>query len=235
MSSSSSQIFLLGATGRTGRLVLAEALSRNYHVTAMVRKASHNLPEHANLTIVVGDPTSTNDVKNALGQCIPDTPVFLISTLGQTRTSGNPFAATTSPPRYMEASIRAVISATEEMGKESPSFSVRKLVVMSMFGVGDSFANLNCIMRGIMKWSNMAQTLEDQDLVNEVVKAAQLPFVLVRPAMLKEGSVAPLKFYESSGKGAGFMPSVTVHSVARFLVDVVATNEYDGTAPVITN
>lgn len=234
----SSQILLLGATGKTGRLVLAEALERGHIVTALVRKANHSpgLPQHTNLHTVVGDPCSTADVETALRQCqrSSDLPITIISTLGQTRTSGNPFAATTSPPRFMEASVKAVLAASE-------TYPVRKLVIMSMFGAGESFNNLNFLMRWIMTCPNMAQTLEDQNLVDAAVKASSnasseaLPYVLVRPAMLKDGDEAPVKVYEASGKGVGFMPSVTAKSVARVLVDMMGTDEYDGTTPVITN
>ena len=67
------------------------------------------------------------------------------------------------------------------------------------------------------------------------MKAGTLPFVLVRPAMLKTGEASPLKFYGNTGKGSGFMPSVSPKSVAVFLVDAAVRSEVDGTTPVITN
>lgn len=82
----------------------------------------------------------------------------------------------------------------------------------------------------------MSQTLEDQNLVDETVRAnGNVPYVLVRPAMLTEGDAAPVKVYESSGSGAGWMPSVSMKTVARFLVDVAATGEFDGRTVVVTN
>lgn len=226
------QIFLLGATGRTGRLVLDEALKRGHFVTALIRKPNTDLPQHPNLTTVIGDPCKASDVGVALNTNQASIPIVIISTLGQTRTSGNPWGATTSPPRFMATSIEAVLSAAKSFAEPA---RIRKLVVLSSSGAGDSFANLNFMMQWIMKSSNMAQTIEDHNLVDEAVKAGSLPFVLVRPAMLKNADVAPLKFYGNDGKGAGIMPSTTMKSVASFLLDVTVDGQYDGTTPMVTN
>ncbi|THW14407.1 hypothetical protein D6D25_07247 [Aureobasidium pullulans] len=112
-------ILLIGATGRTGRLVLESALTRGYKVTALIRPSSA-LPSHPSLTISKGSPLETGDITTALATI--NGPVVLISTLGQTRTSGNPFAATTSPPLFMSASATAVAEAV----KGQPADKVKK-------------------------------------------------------------------------------------------------------------
>jgi nucleoside-diphosphate-sugar epimerase len=226
------QILILGATGRTGRLVLDEALKRGHFVTALIRKPNSDLTQHQNLTIVRGDPCQASDIGKALESAKPAIPIVIISTLGQTRTSGNPWAATTSPARFMATSIEAVLSGAQSFDEPA---RIQKLVVLSMFGAGDSFGSLNCMMQWIMKSSNMAQTLEDHNLVDKTVKAGGLPFVLVRPAMLKDADAAPLKFYGDTGKGSGFMPSASMRSVADFLLEVTVDGKYDGTTPMIAN
>jgi nucleoside-diphosphate-sugar epimerase len=234
MSTALPQILLIGATGRTGSLVLAEALSRGHTVTILIRKTSDSLPRHDNLTTVIGDPCMAADVEKALRATRSGLPVVIISTLGQTRTSGNPWAAATSPPRFMAASAKAVLAAVQSPSV-ADSVQVQKLVVMSMFGAGDSFAQLNFLMRWTMNHSNMDVTLEDQNLVDETVKAGGLPFVLVRPAMLRDGEAASVKVHGDDGQGAGFMPSVTVKSVAAFLLDAAVRDEFDGKTPMICN
>ncbi|KAJ9610234.1 hypothetical protein H2200_005011 [Cladophialophora chaetospira] len=228
------QILLIGATGRTGRLVLEEALYRGHLVTILIRKADDTLPQHNNLTISIGDPCVETDVEKALQATKPSVPVTIISTLGQTRKSGNPWAATTSPRRFMEASAKAVLAASQ-----SPSVrgmvKVEKLILMSMFGAGDSFDQLNFLMRWTMNHSNMDVAIEDQNLVDAAVKAGPLPFVLVRPAMLKNGEALPVKVHGNNGEGAGFMPSITVKSVVTFLLDAAVKSEFDGTTPMISN
>lgn len=226
------QILLIGATGRTGRLVLDEALKRGHFVTILIRKQNSDLPQHQNLTIVTGDPCKASDIGIALKNTKSSIPIVIVSTLGQTRTSGNPWAATTSPARFMATSVEAVISAAKSFDEPA---RIQKLVVLSMFGAGASFDNLNVMMRWIMKSSNMYQTWEDHNLVDKAVKTGGLPFVMVRPAMLKDTDATALKFYGNDGKGSGFMPSASMRSVAGFLLDVTVDKQYDGKTPMIAN
>jgi len=132
----------------------------------------------------------------------------------------------------METSAEAVISAAKSLDEPA---RIQKLVVLSMFGAGASFDNLNCLMQWIMKGSNMYQTLEDHNLVDKAIKTGGLPFVMVRSPMLKDTAAAPLKFYGDEGKGSGFMPSVSMRSVAGFLLDVTVDEAYDGTTPMVAN
>jgi hypothetical protein len=136
----------------------------------------------------------------------------------------------------MEAAVNAAMSASATFG--SGNVKVQKLVVMSMFGAGDSFLNLNFLMRWVMKHTNMLQTWEDQNLVDQAVKAGPLPFVLVRPAMLTadtgtEATPPAVNVYGNTGQGSGFMPSVGVRSAARFLVEAAVKSEFDGKTPVV--
>jgi len=90
-------------------------------------------------------------------------------------------------------------------------------------------------MRWTMNHSNMNVTLEDQNLVDKAVKAGSLPYVLVRPAMLKDGEALAVKVHGNVGEGAGFMPSISVKSVVEFLLDVAVKDEFDGMTPMISN
>ncbi len=49
------RLFILGATGGTGKHLVDLALQRGHHVTAFVR-SPQKLPRHERLTIVEGDP-----------------------------------------------------------------------------------------------------------------------------------------------------------------------------------
>jgi len=217
---------VLGGSGRTGKLIVEEALERGHQVTALVRKAG-SLDARPGLTLVEGTPLERRDVDRAI-TATKDEPSIIISALGQTRTSGNPWAAVTSPPRFMADSINNAIAAANV-------HSIHKIIVMNMFGAGSSWQNLNFLMKGTMKWSNMAQTLEDQNLVDEIVKNSGLTFVLARPAMLKGDLPLPIKQYGDEGEGCGFMPSISAKSVAIFLLDAAEQEHWDGKTPVLSN
>lgn len=88
----------------------------------------------------------------------------------------------------MSQSATAVIKAVKASNNK-----VLKVILMSMFGAGSSFRNLNFVMRATMLFSNMKQTLEDQNAVDQIIKQSKLRFVMPRPAMLKGDVALPVK------------------------------------------
>ena len=216
---------MLGASGKTGRILVSEALQQGLSVTVLVRNVESFEPRQG-LTVVEGTPLNMADLEKAM-RATKDRPVALVSTLGQTRKSGNPWSAPTSPPRFMADAIKNAIAVAKK-------FSIQKLIVMSMFGVGDSFKNLNIVMRGIMNYSNMAQTVEDHDLVDKLVKESGLNFVLVRPAMLKDGGDGPVKDLGDRGEKASFMPSISSKAVVSVLLEAAEMPNWDRRTPVLS-
>ena len=219
------RILVLGGNGKTGGLLIGRAIERGFDVTALVRNR-FSLVEVEGVTIVQGTPTKLEDVQRAV-QATTDVPVAIISTLGQQRKSGNPWSAPTSPPKFIGEAISNSIRVAAEA-------HIPKLVVMSMWGAGDSYTSLNFLMRLVMNYSNMAQTLEDHNLVDRIVKDSEVSFVLVRPTMLKGDMEAPVQDLGDKGEGAKFMPSISPISVANFLLDAVTTDMWDGRTPVIS-
>ena len=62
----------MGATGGTGRQLVAQALERGYAVTALVRNPSRLQIDHPNLTVIQGDVLDQTSVTSAMrGQDTP--------------------------------------------------------------------------------------------------------------------------------------------------------------------
>lgn len=60
------KIFLVGATGRTGKWILAELLARNHEVTALVRGGAGRLSSATKLRVVEGDLLESEGLVSAL-------------------------------------------------------------------------------------------------------------------------------------------------------------------------
>lgn len=114
-------------------------------------------------------------------------------------------------------------------------YGVKKLVIMSAFGVGDSFKGLNFLMRPIIAHTNMSAQFEDHNLVDKETKESGLDWVIVRPAMLKGEEALEVKVLSDTGREGSFMPSISRKSVAGFLVDAVENDTWIGRTPVICN
>lgn len=222
-------ILLIGASGRTGKLVLSEALKRGHTVTALVRNES-SLEPRTGLTIVQGNPLNVADIERAV--TVNDAhlmPSAAIVTLASVRASDSPFAKQVSPPRLLADSNKNVVEVLKRHG-------IKKIVTLSAVGVGDSWAQMPTIIAAMMSCSNMKYAYEDHNLVDQEMRTSGMDYVLVRPTRLVYGEdVKPVKNLGNEGKGQSFMSSTTTGSLAVFLVDAVESTELNGTTPVITN
>lgn len=222
------RILILGANGRSGRLVTNEALKRGHTVTALIRQPA-SIDAADGLTIVQGTPLNDADVGKAFTADRKDPVQAVIVTLNAPRESDSPFAKPVVPPDFLRNCVRNAITAMKQ-------HDVRKLVVMSAFGIGTSFQQLPWLMKLVFRYTNMKFQMEDHEAVDaEVREQDGIDWTLVRPAMLKEGGAAPVKELGEVGKGAGLTSGITRATVAGFLVTAAKQDTYSKRAIVIAN
>lgn len=221
---------LLGASGRTGQHVVSELLSQGHTAVALVRTSS-NLTPRAGLTVVTGSPLSQSDIRSALSAAPNLSPSVAIFTLNTVRASDSPFAAQVSPPRFLADSCANACEVLHQAG-------IRRIVVMSTAGVGDSWATLPWLSKAFMGWTNIKYALEDHGILDKEIRLTNMDWTLVRPVRLEFGNqkkTVDVKILGSSGKGMGMTDSVGVADVARFLVKVAVDGLFIQSAVVVTN
>ncbi|TVY43408.1 Flavin reductase (NADPH) [Lachnellula occidentalis] len=219
------QILIIGGSGRTGKIVIEEAVGKGHTITALVRKSASLSPSRG-LTIIEG-PLTAASIENAIVSS-PVPPSAVIVTLNSLRTSDSPFSAPISSPSMMTDAHIELIAAMKRHG-------MRKLVTMSAFGVGDSMPNLILPMRFILGHSNVAVGFKDHLEGEKVIRSSGLDWTIVKPAMLKDGERKEVKVWGDQGKGIGMMPSANRASVAGFLVQCAEGDEWNGMTPVIAD
>jgi putative NADH-flavin reductase len=60
------KLFVIGATGRTGREIVEQALARGHDVTAFVRSLESTSQRNERLTIVRGNAMEENELRDAM-------------------------------------------------------------------------------------------------------------------------------------------------------------------------
>lgn len=185
------KLFVVGATGRTGRVLLSQAIGRGHQVTALVRRASVLVPI-ANMTVVVGDPRNTDELAAAL----PGHDV-VISALGhRSKADGT----------LLRDSAAAILAALRRSG-------IRRYLVVSQ---GLLFPSRNPAI-GLLRWF-LADTVADSTEMEGVVRASDVEWTIVRAPRLKEGG--PSRGYciciGSRPRGARSMQRV---DLAMYLLD----------------
>ncbi|MCJ1448201.1 MAG: hypothetical protein MMC23_008715 [Stictis urceolatum] len=224
---------LLGASGRTGQHVVSELLSQGHTAVALVRTSSSITPRPG-LTIVTGSPLSKPDIRSALLAASPLSPSAAIITLNTVRKSNSPFAAQVSPPRFLADSCANVCEVLEHAG-------IHRIVVMSTAGTGDSWANLPWLSKAFMGWTNVKYALEDHGLVDKEIRLTKMDWTLVRAVRLRfddqerTDAKTDVRTLGSKGKGMSMTDSVSVTSVASFLVKVAVEGLFVQSAVVVAN
>jgi putative NADH-flavin reductase len=216
-----SHLFLLGGSGRTGGHIIDYALSKGHTVTALVRDPGKVTPR-AGLTVVQGTPTSRGDVNRAIGGADA-----VIVALNSTRRSDTPWAKPVSPPRLMADSVA---NATAAMAARE----IRRIVVVSAFGVGDSLSTAALPLRWMFTRTNLKYTYADHNLVDTEIRDTDTDWTLVRPAAFnKKPEAGKIAVTDIHGLKPSF--SISRAAVAQFAVDVIDNDAHIHEAPIISH
>ena len=159
------RVLIIGATGGTGRQLLAKALQRGLLVTALVRYPSKLSLEHPRLTVLPGDVLDYSTVENAMrGQDA------VISALGHKR-----FFA---PTRILSEGTRNLLRAIETHG-------VRRFVCETSLGIGDSVCRMGLYYSFFVIPVVLPLYFWDKTRQEQLIAASKVEWVIVRPAVLK--------------------------------------------------
>jgi len=103
------KILLLGATGRTGKFIIQEAIRRGHKISAIARNPE-KLKEYQ-IDITKGTPYDFETVEKAIVGC-----EAVINTLNISRKSDNPWAGLVSPKDLISKSATNAVLAMKEVG-----------------------------------------------------------------------------------------------------------------------
>ncbi len=220
---SAMKLFLLGATGRTGRHVLELALERGHTVQALVR-----FPEkvaaapHPNLRLFTGTPTDAEAAAQAMAGC-----EVVISTLNIARTSEFPWSPLRTPEDFLSQSLHNIIAGMRRHG-------LRRLVLTSAWGAGETAADIPGWFRWFIQNSNIGPAYRDHERQEALLlKTTDLDWTAVRPAGLVNTKKLDPPRVSFGGKPK---PALTIgrRQLAKFLVDIAEDGRYVREMPVVS-
>ena len=117
---------------------------------------------------------------------------------------------------------------------------------MSTAGVGDSWGNTPWLSKAFLTWTNVKYALEDHGLVDKEIRLTKMDWTLVRAVRLQFDELKPtdtkttdtktdVKTLGSKGDGMRLTDSVSVSSVASFLVKIAVEGLFVQSAVVVAN
>jgi putative NADH-flavin reductase len=205
------RVLIVGATGGTGRQLVAQALERGLAVTALVRNPSRLTIAHPQLTVVRGNVLDGDSIAEAMrGQDA------VLSALGHKRYF--------PPNRILSEGTRNVLRAMEAQG-------VRRFVCESSLGIGDGAGRLGVyytlftipVVLPFYYWDKARQ--------ERIISASPVEWVIVRPGLLNNGAK---RGRYRHGRGIGsFLWTVRISraDVADFMLDQLESDAYLRSAP----
>lgn len=207
------KLLVLGATGGTGRLIVAQAISRGYDVTVLARNAE-KAKGLKGAKIVIGNALDLATLRSALeGQDA------VVSALG---TPASPFRKVT----LLSAASKVLVAAMKDEG-------VRKLVAITGMGAGKSRGHGGFIFDRLIMPLMLRKVYADKNRQEDVIKNSGLDWVIVRPSVLNDkpprGNVRALLELEGFNGG-----TIARADVAGFVLDQVESETLKGQAPLVT-
>lgn len=205
------RVLIVGATGGTGRRLVAQALERRHVVTALVRDPSRLQVDHPRLTVIQGDVLDEQSVAAAMrGQ------EAVVSALGHKRFF--------YPTRILSEGTRNILRAMETHG-------VTRLVCETSLGIGDSVGRMGLYYTLFVIPVILPFYFWDKTRQERIIAASNVEWVIVRPGVLTDGDQ---RGRTRHGRHVGsFFRTVRIPraDVADFMLNQLASDTYLRAAP----
>jgi putative NADH-flavin reductase len=191
------KLFVIGATGRTGREIVEQALARGHHATAFVRSPESITSKNERLTVLKGNAMNENELLNAM-----QNHDAVLSTLGPREVF--------KPSSMLHDSALATTRAMNRSG-------MKRLVVLSAAahfpGIPNRIASF--IMRNHMR---------DSLAMEEIVQASGLNWTIARPPRLTQEEYTTYRSREGAAPKMGF--TLARKAVAAFMLDAIEQEKH---------
>jgi putative NADH-flavin reductase len=191
------KLFVIGATGRTGREIVQQALARGHHVTAFVRSPKSITSKNERFTVLKGNAMDENQLVDAM-----QNHDAVLSALGPRRVF--------KPSSLLHDSALATTRAMHRSG-------VKRLLVLSAAAHFPGIPNriVSFILRNHMR---------DSLAMEEIVQASGLDWTIARPPRLTEEDYTTYRSREGAAPRMGF--SLSRKAVAAFMLDAIEQRKH---------
>ncbi len=165
------RVLLLGATGRTGKIVLSKALEKGYHVNCLARN-TERIEKKDGLTIFEGNPTNITDIKQAITECDS-----VISVLNISRKSDFPWAGLRTPETFLSDVMKHLVRISE-------SEKLKRVALCSAWGVFETKNHIPKWFRWLIDNSTIGVAYKGHEKQEHILSQSNLNWTIVRPVGL---------------------------------------------------
>lgn len=207
------KLAVLGASGRTGRLLVEQALARGHEVRVLVRDPARLPLRHERLAVVRGDATNADDVADTVAGRDA-----VLSALGHAK--GSPKDVQTTATRHLVAAMKAA--------------GVTRVLSLTGAGVRDPHDKPKLVDQvfGLLLATLSRDVLRDAEAHARVLRESGLETTLVRGPRLTSGPRTGVYRVGYIGKDSG--TQVSRADVADFMLRELEEGAWIHQAPVVS-
>ena len=210
------KLLIFGATGRTGRALVAQALEQGHTVTAFARNPAAITTKRRNLAIVQGDILDYASIERAV-----DGQDAVLSALGTKVLRKN---------TIISDGTRNIITAMEKSG-------VKRFVFESSLSIGNSKPQqkqLGLFYNIIVIPLLLRNMFQDKEVQERYIMQSTLDWVIVRPAVLNNGLRTGVYRSGFSTTDASIKAKISRADVADFMLKQLTDDTYIHKAPSLS-
>lgn len=200
------KLVVFGASGKTGKLVVEQALALGHQVVAYVRNKETFGVEHPALNVVEGQLHETEKLKAAMNGSDA-----CISVLGG--------ASLTKHSYEIREGIDAIVRLMEETG-------VKRFIYLSSIGAGESRNYMPQPVRFLVADVSLRVPLADHTANEHRIMRSQLDWTIVRPGSLTYGGMTGQLKHGSEAMTMKGNPSISRANVAAFILGQLTETTY---------
>ena len=205
------KILILGATGRTGKYIIEEALKKGHKVVAIARDPDKL--KNYDIDIIHGTPYDYETLEKALIGC-----EAVINTLNVSRKSDNPWAPLAAPKDLISKSASNAVKAMEKAG-------IKRFVALSTIGAGRSWKTSPAILKFIVSISNLRHAFIDHGKQEEILENSSIDYTICRAPMLStetntSGAVATKEAEKPKSM------KLSRNSAAEYFIKIIENKEF---------
>ena len=206
-------ILIIGATRGIGMQLLERALARGHTVTALARNPDKITKRHERLKVLKGDILETESVTRAIAD---QDAVCCCIGIGLTR----------KPVTVFSQGTKNILEAMKRAG-------VRRFICITGIGARESKYHGGFLYDKIFQPLLLKTIYEDKDRQEELIKASDVDWIIVRPGFLTNGPARGQyrALIDLTGVTAG---QISRADVAEFMLDQLDSEQYLRQTPLLT-
>ena len=207
------KILLIGATGGTGKQILAQALEKGYYVTALVRNSKKQKLTHSNLNVIEGDVLKPESLTTVMhGQDV------VISSLGH---------------KHFFGASSILSKGTENVMAAMNKAGIKRFICITALGINDSRFKLGLYYTLFTKLLILPFYFHDKAKQEKLISQSNLDWTIVRPGQLFNGKKRE-NYLHGEGLGSYILTKMISRAdVAHFILKELEENRYVKKKPAL--